>query len=120
MQVNFEKSVTILYSRDVTRSIAYYTEKLGFDQSWEWDTPATFGGISKGTVEVFFCKENQGNPGTWLCIILDDVDAYYNAIREKGAKIVAAPESKEWSMREMLVEDPDGHIIRFGHRIDCD
>lgn len=74
----------------------------------------------KGLSRYSFARKNQGNPGTWLCIILDDVDAYYNAIREKGAKIVAAPESKECSMREMLVEDPDGHIIRFGHRIDCD
>ena len=71
-------------------------------------------------MEIFFCLDGQGSPGTWFAIIVDDVDAYYNIIKEKGAKILSKPESKEWNMREMLVEDPDGHIIRFGHRIDCD
>jgi hypothetical protein len=85
----------------------------------EWGNPTDFGGIVKDDVEIFFCLGDQGNPGTWLAIIVDDVDAYYNSIKGKDPKILSKPESKEWNMREMLVEDPDGHIIRFGHRIDC-
>ena len=27
---------------------------------------------------------------------------------------------EKWNIGEMLVQDPDGHIIRFGHRIECD
>ena len=42
------------------------------------------------------------------------------SIKDKGAYIISAPESKEWYMREMLVQDPDGHIIRFGNRIECE
>ena len=118
--MKFEKSNPILYSRDIKRSLKYYTEILGFDDSWEWGDPTDFGGIVKDDVEIFFCLEAQGSPGTWLAIIVDDVDAYYNIIKGKGAKIISIPESKEWNMREMLVEDPDGHILRFGHRIDCD
>ncbi len=30
------------------------------------------------------------------------------------------PTSREWNIREMMEEDADGHIIRFGHRIECD
>lgn len=118
--MQFEKSITILYSQDISASIAYYTEQLGFDIKWEWDTPPTFGGVGRNEVEIFFCKQGQGNPGTWLCIVLDNVDEYYESIKDKGAKIISPPESKEWNMREMLVEDPDGHIIRFGHRIECE
>ena len=118
--MKFEKAITILYSTDISRSIKYYTEILGFEQHWEWDNPPTFGGISRNDVEIFFCRDGQGHPGTWLSIMLDDVDAYYENIKAKGAKIAAAPQSMEWNTREMLVEDPDGHMIRFGHRIDCD
>ena len=117
-KMQFEKSISILYSTNIPRSLKYYTEQLGFEQKWEYDTPATFGGVGKDNVEIFFCKEAQGNPGTWLCVVLDNVDAYYNSIKSTGAKIIALPESKEWNMREMLVEDPDGHIIRFGNRIE--
>ena len=118
--MKFEKSITILYSADIVKSLDYYTEKLGFDQEWEWDSPPTFGGVSKDDVAIFFCEKGQGNPGTWLCIMVDNVDEYYERIKNKGAKIVALPQTKEWNMREMLVEDPDGHIIRFGHRTDCE
>lgn len=118
--MKFEKSNPILYSKDVKESLKYYIDVLGFDDSWEWGDPTDFGGIVKDGVEIFFCLNGQGSPGTWIAILVDDVDEYYKVIKEKGAKIIAQPEDKEWNMREMFVEDPDGHIIRFGQRIDCD
>ncbi len=118
--MKFEKSIPILYSKDVSKSIVFYTDKLGFDEKWEWDDPPTFGGVSKGEVEIFFSEKGQGNPGTWLFIVVDDVDEYYEGIKTNGAKIVAPPNNREWNMRELVVEDPDGHIIRFGQRIECD
>lgn len=118
--MTLEKSITILYSEDIVRSLNYYVEILGFEHQWAWGDPPTFGGVSKDDVEIFFCEKGQGNPGTWLSIMLDNVDEYYEAIQAKGAQIVAPPDSKEWNIREMLVRDPDGHMIRFGHRIECD
>lgn len=111
----FKHHVPILYSSDITKSIAYYTEVLGFEHKWEWDTPPTFGGVSKDGVEIFFCKDGQGHPGTWLSIFIQDADEYYETIKAKGAKIIQPPQTYEWGVREMLVEDPDGHKIRFGH-----
>jgi predicted enzyme related to lactoylglutathione lyase len=116
--MQFESIVPILYSADVDRSINYYMNELAFDDKWEWDHPTTFGGVNKGCVRLFFCLKDQGNPGTWLAINLDNVDEYYNIIKSKGAKILSPPEDKPWYMREMLVEDPDGHIIRFGQGIE--
>lgn len=118
--MKFEKSNPILYSEDIERSLKYYTEVLGFDDSWTWGTPPDFGGVVKDEVEIFFCLRDQGNPGTWLALIVDDVDKYYEQIKEKEAKILAPPISQEWNMREMYVEDPDGHVLRIGHRIECD
>jgi uncharacterized glyoxalase superfamily protein PhnB/GNAT superfamily N-acetyltransferase len=111
----FKHLVPILYSSDIRRSIAYYTEVLGFDNKWEWSSPPTFGGVSKDHVEIFFCKDGQGNPGTWMSIFIKDTDEYYETIKAKGAKIITPPKTYEWGVREMLVEDPDGHRIRFGH-----
>jgi uncharacterized glyoxalase superfamily protein PhnB len=118
--MKFEKSNPILYSNDVVASLKYYTEVLGFTDSWKWGDPIDFGGIVKDDVEIFFCLHNQGHPGTWIAIIVDDVDAYYEEIKAKGARIITPPKSYEWNMREMLVEDPDGHRLRIGHRIECE
>jgi GNAT superfamily N-acetyltransferase/uncharacterized glyoxalase superfamily protein PhnB len=113
----FRHSVPILRSEDIRRSIAYYTDILGFENKWEWDDPPSFGGVSKNSVEIFFCEKGQGQPGTWLSIMVDKVDELYESIRSKGGKILMVPEDKEWGLREMLVEDPDGHIIRFGSSV---
>jgi len=116
--MKFESIVPILYSADVARSISYYMNELAFDNKWEWGHPTTFGGVNKGCVRIFFCLKDQGNPGTWLAINMDNVDEYYEIIKVRGAKILSPPCDKEWYMREMLVEDPDGHIIRFGNGIE--
>lgn len=77
----------------------------------------TFGGVDMGDIRIFFCKDGQGHPGTWIAINVDDVDAYHQQISSRGARIIAKPQSFDWGLREMLVEDPDGHRIRFGHGI---
>lgn len=114
------KAVPILFSSDVRKSMTYFTEKLKFETQWEWDDPPTFGGVTLGDIEFFFCKDDQGQPGTWVSIVLDDVDAYYEMIRNTGAEILSPPDTKEWNMREMLVRCPDDHILRIGHNTDCD
>ena len=110
----FQHSVPILYSSDVRRSIQYYTEVLGFDRHWTWDDTPSFGSVSKDHVQVFFCKDGQGHPGTWMSIMVNDIDGLHERIVSKGGEVVSPPENKEWGLREMLVKDPDGHFIRFG------
>lgn len=55
-----------------------------------------------------------------MTIVVDNVDEYYEKILANNAKILAPPMNQEWNMREMYVECPDGHILRIGHRIECD
>jgi GNAT superfamily N-acetyltransferase len=110
----FRNSAPILYSSDIKKSIQYYTEVLGFDNEWTWDDEPSFGGVNKDSIQIFFCKNGQGHPGTWFAIVVDNVDELHQRIQTKGGHIVSAPENKEWGLREMLVQDPDGHIIRFG------
>lgn len=112
--MKFKQAIPVLYSENVRRSLDYYTQVLQFDNKWEWDDPPTFGGVSKDWVQLFFCEKGQGHPGTWVSIMVKNVDDYYEAIKAAGAIIRAAPDNKEWGLREMLVEDPDGHILRIG------
>ena len=116
--MKMEKVIPILYSANVADSLTYYTTVLDFESKWGWEDPPTFGGVCKDSVEVFFCEKGQGNPGTWLSIFVDNVDEYYERIKGRGAKIIFPPQNMEWNVREMLVEDPDGHRIRFGHGIE--
>ncbi|MGN6437412.1 MAG: GNAT family N-acetyltransferase [Agriterribacter sp.] len=115
--MNFQSVIPILYSSDVNASIRYFVEVLGFTGSWTWDEAPSFGGVDKGHVRLFFCKDGQGQPGTWLAINVDDIEAYYEFIKSRGAKILSDPQTYDWGLREMLVETPDGHKIRFGQGV---
>lgn len=45
---------------------------------------------------------------------LEDLAALYHEYQAKAARIIEPPTDKPWAMREMLIEDVDGHILRIG------
>src|SRR5580765_8912649 len=116
-KVQAECLTPILYVRDFKEAMDYYTGKLLFEKLWDWGTPPTFGAVRLGRVEIFFCLQGQGKPGTWLSIFVDDVDSYHAQIKESGADIIHGPVNEPWGMREIHVRDPNQHVIRFGHGI---
>jgi hypothetical protein len=107
----------ILQVKDFSEAMNYYTQKLLFKRLWDWGTPPNFGAVGLGKIEIFFCLREQGNAGTWLTVLLDDVDDYYDRISVLGAEVVEMPANRPWNIREMLVRDPNGHVIRFGQSI---
>jgi ankyrin repeat protein len=110
----FESAVPILSVKSVPTSIAYYVEKLGFIKAWDWGTPPTFGCIQRDQVRIFLCQGAQGAPGTWISIFVHDVDALHKDYLQRGAIIRQPPTNFPWGVREMNVEDPDGHRLRIG------
>lgn len=95
----------------------YYTEKLLFQRLWDWGKPPSFGAVRLGQVELFFCLKGQGQPGTWLMIFVGDVDEYFARISRLGANVIKKPTDEPWGVREIHVQDPNQHVIRFGHGI---
>jgi uncharacterized glyoxalase superfamily protein PhnB len=113
-----EQVTPILRVADVTTSIAYYCDRLGFETSFTYGDPPTFAGVRRDAVEVFLCKDGQGNPGTWMSLWVDDVDALHGELRRRGADIRQPPTNFDWGVREMNVGDPDDHRLRFSMATD--
>jgi uncharacterized glyoxalase superfamily protein PhnB len=109
----FERVNPILCVSDVVASMTYYIEKLGFGHGFAWGDPVTFGSVARDGVEVMFCLDGQGAPGTWFTIWVDDVDILFSEFTERGSDIRQPPVNQIWGVREMNVADPDGHRIRF-------
>jgi uncharacterized glyoxalase superfamily protein PhnB len=116
-KVSAECLTPILYVRDFAEAMNYYTKKLLFERLWEWGKPPSFGAVRLGRAEIFFCLEHQGKPGTWLSIFVSNVDDYYKRIKRRGAKVIYGPVDEPWGVREIHVQDPNEHVIRFGHGI---
>ncbi len=110
--------IPILYVSDFEASLHFYTEKLGFVKEWDWGDPPGFGAVSRDGLEIFLCHQGQGHPGTWMSIFVRDVDALAEELRSRGVTIACGPVDEEWGVREMMVKDPDDHVIRFGQAIE--
>ncbi len=109
----FESAVPILNVKDVPASIAYYVEKLGFETAWEWGEPADFACVQRDDVKIFLCQDGQGGSGMWISLFIHDVDALYEDYKRSGAIIRQPPTNFSWGVREMNVEDLDGHRLRM-------
>ena len=116
-KITAECLTPILYVRDFAEAMNYYTGKLLFERLWEWGDPPSFGAVRLGNVEIFFCLGDQGHPGMWLSIFVDDVDDYLERITQLGAEVIYGPEDEPWGVREIHVRDPNQHVLRFGHGI---
>ncbi len=108
--VRFENVVPILRVSDMTRSLHYYVDVLGFKKSPWGDT---FVNVSRDGHGIYLCQGSQGQPGTWVWIGVDDVETLYGELFAHGAKIRVPPRNSEGAF-EMHVQDPDGHVLRFG------
>jgi uncharacterized glyoxalase superfamily protein PhnB len=109
----FEDSTPIFRVEAMAISLPYYTRQLGFQVAWDWGDPPTFACVKRGDVYLFLSEKNQGSPGSWLFISVDDVDRLYDEYKASGARILEPPTDFPWGRREMRVEDPDGHRLRL-------
>ena len=120
----------ILNVSDIQQSFAWF-EKLGWEKTFEWEDPPTFGSVTSGDCRIFLCLNDQGgrgkgnqtttfgtadnesqDKGVWMSLWVDDVDAVYEQCIDNGIEITLKPEDMPWQVREMHIRHPDGHVFR--------
>ena len=111
IRMRFEHSNPILSVADLSRSVRYYVDVLGFTNA-EWGGD-DFTLVSRDGAGIYLCRRDQGNPGTWAWVGVEDVAALHDEYTRSGAIIVDGPRNFPWAY-EMKVTDPDGHVLRFG------
>ncbi len=112
LPISIEGIQPILPVKDITVSRAFYVDILGFEEE-DWGND-NFTSIKRDNGAIYLCKGAQGNPGTWLWVGFDgDIFSLYNKLKAKGVVIRQPPVNHSWAL-EMHVEDPDGHVLRFG------
>ena len=111
----------ILNVSDVRESLAWF-EQLGWKATFVWDDDedgeANFGGTGWGEdVEIFLCRNGQGERPTWVSWFLDaldEVDAMHARAVELGLDVTQPPTDEPWGVREFHLRHPDGHTFRVG------
>lgn len=107
-----------LRSTNWARTRAFYERGLGFRVEWEHRFEPgfpVFAEVSRDGVALFL-TEHAGDcqVGGAAYIVVDDLDALYQELIERGIRVDESPQDTPWGTREMRVLDPDGNRLRFG------
>jgi ribosomal protein S18 acetylase RimI-like enzyme len=109
-------STPIFAASDIQATLQFYRDVLGFDSSWTWGDPPTFGSVSLNGNTIMFnlqpdlAKQIEGHQHWFKCEAVDDL---YRLHVERGAAIVSPIEDKPWGAREYVVRDLNGYHLRF-------
>lgn len=110
-RTRFERAEPILNVRDMSASVRYYVDVLGFRNA-DWGSD-DFTAVTRDGASIYLCRGGQGQPGTWVWVGVEDAAALHEEYRASGARIREAPINRPWAL-EFQVEDPDAHVLRFG------
>ena len=119
---------TILYVKDVPRSVAFYEDAFGLSRRFvheagmyaEMDTGQTTlsfaaNGLAKSNLPCGFQESDPAAPpaGFEVAFVTDDVQAAYDKALAAGAVPVAGPTAKPWGQIVAFVRDKDGIIVEL-------
>lgn len=114
--IRIEGTQPILNISDMKQSLHFYCDILGFTAA-EWGSEH-FTSVNKDGGGIYLCKGAQGQPGTWVWIGFDgDMNSFYTYLLSHHVIVLHPPVNYSWA-QELQVQDPDGHILRFGKEPD--
>ncbi len=114
----------VLIVEDLDRSLGFYVELLGLKlghRSGPYAQLAT-GRTRLALYEREAMQETLGwrlrsperdRPGFEVGFKVDDVDAAFRELLERGADPASPPADRHWGQRTAYVRDPDGHLIEL-------
>lgn len=114
-------SATILPVSDVSASMAFYVDQLGFDLTFKWQDPPTYAVIKSGEISIHLSLKEAGDKISQehvrLLIFAHDVDGVYRQCQQNGVPIHSEIGDRDYGMRDFDITDPDGHVIGFSQEI---
>ncbi|MDP3851237.1 MAG: VOC family protein [Luteolibacter sp.] len=119
---------TILYVKDVPRSVAFYEDAFGLSRRFvheagmyaEMDTGATTlsfaaNGLAKSNLPCGFQENTPSSPpaGFEIAFTTEDVPSAYERALSAGATAVSGPITKPWGQIVAFVRDKDGIVVEL-------
>lgn len=119
-----ETTAAILPSRDFDETSAFYA-KIGFQETGRWEDHQYLI-LCSDKIELHFFGHKDHRPEAsdhGVYIRTSDVDAFSavlvaSDIPTEGIPRYGVAEDKSWGMREAVVVDPNGNLLRIGEFMD--
>jgi lactoylglutathione lyase len=117
----------VLFVQDLDKCVAFYRDTLGLQIAMTDEVSAAFKmadhdfAILKVSEAVEMTSEAavlpQSGSRVMLCADVEDVDAAYKTLTEKGVTFIRPPMDKPWGYRTAYFADPEGNVWEFRHTI---
>ena len=116
MTAKFTSLVPIFSVGDLSKSIEFYTETLGFQLDFIYGEPQFYAGLFKDSIELHLVTKNLRQPAGRgnLSILTDEVDDLHQKLIEAKVQIIVPPDDRDYGLRDFSCKDLDGNIIVFG------
>jgi len=112
----FSHAEPVLAVGDVSETISYWQEVLGFPDEWTWGEPPVHGGVSWHKAHIQFYNDPElvaASKGNSVWIRVQRVDELYKMHQNKNAEIVAPLQNQPWGMAQYTVKEINGYFIHF-------
>jgi uncharacterized glyoxalase superfamily protein PhnB len=107
----------VLAVKDVSATLRYWSDVLGFENTWSYGNPPNHGGVSwRGSAFIqFSLNANLADTGRGhsIWVRARNLDKLYQMHQRNGAAIASPMENKPWGSTEYTVEDINGYYIHF-------
>ena len=119
--MNVWYSRPVFFVESVERSIAFYTEKLGFGEGFRYEDEGKIlvGQVNREDCEIILnCQqpEKTGRSRIFISIDLGPLQALRDEFENRGAPITDG----WWGYDTMIIEDPDGNQLFFPYPKDAE
>ena len=122
-----ERMIPLLPCRSIDDQIAFY-ESLGFAVTYRQKSPNAYASVQRGLIELHFFTMKGYEPAnsySTCYVLVSDVDRLYDDFRAglkaalgriptRGIPRIGALRDMSYGVRQFLMTDPGGNIIRIG------
>ncbi len=118
--IDFSHQVPILPVHNMTLTLEYYQDQLGFEKIWKWDDPPTIASVTRDDLTMLFSFDPDKTflaSGMDIMIFLKGVKDLYEIYKAKNLKFADDLEEKPWGVLEFSILDINGYYLRFAENI---
>lgn len=114
----FYNAIPVLPALDISKSIIFYEQRLGFTKRFEFDD---YAGLTRDAIEVhlWLCEDSHIPKSTSCRINVKNIEELYAEYQRVD---VIHPNSKlelkPWGLKEFVVLDLNGNAIHFAEPVD--
>ncbi len=115
-------NAAVLFVENLEKCTTFYRDTLGFEATFSDDVSVAFrfedqdfmllkhSAAANMINEEALSLHNGAGHNILLCVGVDDVDAVYKSLTDKGVPFIKPPISQAWGRRTTYFADPEGNL----------